>query len=91
MSDKKVSVDSDNFQSILIGALRYSIGRQTYMPHTVMGYIRPLIPYLSDKTLYVMIRDIEEAKSWGNPVIDAPEWSRFLANLKTEYQNRKTD
>ena len=52
----KVSIDNDNFQIILTCAVRYSLGRRTYMPHLVMDYIAPLVPMLSDKTLAVIER-----------------------------------
>lgn len=57
---KSVSINED-FGTILICAVRYSLGRQTYMPGLVQGYIRPILPSLDKKTLSVMQRDIEEA------------------------------
>lgn len=42
---KSVPINED-FGTILICAVRYSLGRQTYMPGLVQGYIRPLLPCL---------------------------------------------
>ena len=84
-------VSSVDFSSMLICALRYSLGRMTYMPHTVTSFIRPLLPYLDNKTLYVMIRDIESSHSYGDETIDKPMWLKFLADCKTEYNSRKEE
>lgn len=47
-------------EDILVFAMRYSIGRRTYAPSTVCGFITPLLPILSDRVISVMRRDILE-------------------------------
>ena len=84
----------DEFECVLTAAMRYSLGRQTYMPAVVVGYITPLIPKLSDKFLYVAMRDIDELKgrrekALGNPTIDKPVWDEFYKKIKIEYERRK--
>ena len=54
---KLVEINED-FCTILICAIRYCLGRQTYMPSLVTDFIRPLLPHLDDKTLRVMRADI---------------------------------
>lgn len=39
-------MDTD-FENILRCAVRYSLGRQTYIPYFVIGYIRPLLKEIS--------------------------------------------
>ena len=56
---------TDEFECILTAAMRYSLGRQTYMPSVVVDYITPLISELSDKFLYVAMRDIDEQRERG--------------------------
>ena len=41
-----VEIDK-NFETILLCAVRYAIGRQTYMPSMVIDYITPLLSHLS--------------------------------------------
>lgn len=79
MSQPALNCDSEDFGAVLNCAIRYSLGRQTYMPHLVMDFIRPLLPHLSIRTLSVMIRDIESAGSLGDTSIDEPAWREFLA------------
>ena len=87
---------TDEFECVLTAAMRYSLGRQTYMPSVVVGYITPLIPKLSDKFLYVAMRDIDERrgrgeKALGNPAIDKPVWDDFFKKIKIEYERRKNN
>ena len=83
-----VPIDND-FGVILNCAVRYSLGRQTYMPHLVINYIAPIIPHLDSNTLYVMINDIESANSYGDETIDKPVWMWFLQQLQLEQHSRK--
>ena len=59
----KIPDQNNTFGAVLICAVRYCIGRQTYMPELVINFIRPLLPKLDSKTLTVMERDIIEADS----------------------------
>ena len=68
---------NEDFETMIICAERYACGRRTYMPSIVVGYIKPLIPMLSDKTLAVIYNDISDAVArddLGDPEIDAPLW-----------------
>lgn len=90
---KKPIVDptDDDFGAVLNCAIRYSLGRQTYMPHLVMDFARPLLPQLSDRTLWCMARDIREAETYGSPVIDEPKWKAFLEEVENEIDRRKAE
>lgn len=85
---------TEEFECVLTAAIRYSLGRQTYMPSVVVGYIMPLLSDLSDKFLYVTMRDIDEQrgrgeKALGSPTVDKPVWVNFYKNIKIEYERRK--
>lgn len=83
--------DSEDFGAVLNCAVRYCLGRQTYMPKLVMDFIRPLLPSLSNITLYVMIKDVETANNLGDKNIDEPEWGKFLIECKNELDSRKNE
>lgn len=85
-----VEIDED-FCTILICAIRYSIGRQTYMPSLVTDFTGPLLPHLDDKTLSVIEKDIRNAESYGNETIDKPIWVRFLSDVEEEICRRKEE
>lgn len=82
----------DDFGAILNCAVRYALGRQTYIPHLVMDFIRPLLPYVLDKTLWCLERDIRDAAvygcGYGDPDIDEPAWKRFLGEVQKEIERR---
>ena len=84
----KIPDQNNNFGAVLICAVRYCIGRQTYMPELVINFIRPLLPKLDSKTLTVMERDIIEADSLGDEQIDQPMWLHFLNDIRAEKQRR---
>ena len=87
----KIHDQNNNFGAVLICAVRYCIGRQTYMPELVINFTRPLLSKLDDTTLYVMARDIAEADDLGDAEIDAPMWTEFLAEIEQERKRRKND
>lgn len=87
---KQIEVSDADFGLMLNCAIRYSLGRQTYMPHIVTGFITPLLPYIDDNSLYVMIDDIASSHSYGDEQIDKPAWMNFLAKCKEEKQRRET-
>ena len=89
----RIEPEDKDFQAILICAVRYSIGRRTYMPELVTRYIKPLLSCLSDNTLAVMRRDVEEPGtsmigSYGDEC-DRETWMRFLGKIKEEQERRK--
>ena len=52
----------DDFGAVMNCAVRYCIGRESYMPRLVIDFIRKHPEMLNAKTIGVMIRDIEKAK-----------------------------
>lgn len=93
---KKPVIDlaDDDFGCILNCAVRYAIGRQTYMPGLVIDFITPLLPYLSNKTVYVFDQDVTERKyfgTYGDERIDEPYWMRFLNAVREEEEKRGMD
>jgi len=65
MKSKHVKVESDEFGLVLNCAVRYCLGRRTYMPSNVIRFITPLIPRLTTRTLYVFKNDIDKQEGCG--------------------------
>lgn len=82
-----VGID-DGFEIVIMSAVRYAIGRQTYVPLSVIQFISPILGKLSGKTLAVLEKDITEANSYGDEKIDKPEWMNFLNNIRKERDRR---
>lgn len=87
-----VEIDK-NFETILLCAVRYAIGRKSYMPSLVIDYITPLLPYLSDNTLRLIANEITEHDTYegglGDEKIDKPYWEQFLQKIRAEREKRK--
>lgn len=81
-----------NFETILLCAVRYAIGRKSYMPSMVIDYITPLLPHLSDNILRLIADEIIEYRSYkgglGDEKIDRPYWEQFLRKIKVEMEKR---
>ena len=76
------------FESILICAVRYAIGRKTYIPSMVIDYITPLLPYLSEDVLKLLANEITKYEAYegalGDEMIDRPYWEQFLGKIRPE-------
>ena len=90
---KKPIIDptDDDFGAMLNWAVRYCLGRMTYAPSMTIQFITPLIPYLSDKTLWCFDRDIEERQKMGLSFgmdFDERDWMIFWEKVKAEIKRR---
>lgn len=103
--EPSVPID-ENFESMMISALRYALGRKSYIVSMTLDYLTLLLPSLSTKILAVMERDIEEqrgyeirialARSHANafpPGEESPtkEYDLILSTLKKELERRKKE
>ena len=93
MPNKKPMID-EHLNAVLICAVRYCIGRQSYMPGLVQEWIMRHEDLLTQQTMEIMIRDIDEADrihhydkfdidGLGDTKIDRPGWEKFREWLKT--------
>ena len=78
----------DDFGCIVNSALRYAIGRHTYMPSVVRNFIRKYMNVLYSRTLVVAIRDIDEELRLGD-LDEANEWSLLRSELQTRLDEMK--
>lgn len=81
----------EDFGVIVNAALRYAIGRHSYLPSTVVDFIRKYIPVLDDRTLHVICTDIEKelrsAESVDNPEI----WKDLMDECRAELEQRQKE
>lgn len=87
----KVLID-DDFELMLTCALRYAVGRKTYITWACSNYILPLVPKLSNKCLGNINRDFErydkDDGDWGM-VCDKAEWFKLWNAVKDELKKRE--
>lgn len=77
----------DDFGAIIVCAIRYCLGRRTYMPNLVRNYVRPLLPFLDENTVGCMERDIRECEDYGMNY-DCKMWTSFLADIRQAMEER---
>ena len=71
----------EDISAMLIGAERYALGRRTYIVQWSCEFISNNLHLLTEKDKGVMIRDIEEAYSYGDEC-DERCWKQLLKQLK---------
>ena len=86
--------DAD-FRLILLSAMRYAMGRNTYMPAVVSGYIKRHFRFLDDKFLASAADDIRQhledyAEHEPNPNLWQGLFDALKDALKTEQRARAT-
>lgn len=89
-----IDTEDDEFTCLIMAAVRYCMGRRTYMPSYVTRYIKPLLSEVSCKLLFLLERDIKEQgkygdDAYGDPNIDKPIWMGLYENVVKEISNRK--
>lgn len=83
---KTVEMD-ENFQEILVSAVRYALGRMTYIVGLTVDYIMPMIRNLDLKYINIMIDDIDRQREYGMDM-DKDEWMKLLGRLRAERERR---
>lgn len=83
-----INLDDDNLGAVLNCAVRYCIGRQTYMSKLVIDFVTPLLPYVSRRTLWCFEKDLADATYYGDENIDKPMWLKFKAIVEYEIRKR---
>lgn len=90
-------ISREDFGSLCICAIRYCLGRKTYMPSIVQRVVTTNISYLSDMDLHVIYDDI---KKHSGPLheMDAygtyehyKDWQNFLRIVTQEIKNRDNE
>ena len=80
-----------DFETILLCAVRYAIGRRTYIPSLVIDYITPLLSHLSYNTLGLIAAEIIDHSydgGLGDDMIDRPYWLNFKKKILAEMERR---
>lgn len=85
----------DDFGVICLCAMRYALGRETYMPTLVQDFIKRHIEDIPRGNLKTMWDDLRYSENtphaFGNELIDKPGWIAFMCYLAKELDRRETD
>lgn len=92
--DKTVTLNTDDFATLCICAIRYCHGRQTYMPGLVRSIVKPYISLFDNNDIKVMIGDCDFQRRfdlYGDDRIDKPGWINWEQFLVEEMARRSRD
>ena len=81
--DIHINGNIEDLSAMLVCAERYALGRRTYIVEWTCSFIKNNLHLITNKDRKVMIRDIEEAYSYGDEM-DKKEWMSLLNKLKEE-------
>ena len=89
----KITKDDDFGGAVLNCAVRYALGRRTYMPGLVMDEIRPMLKDCSERTLWCFDRDITEWLRDGAHAQDdyLMDWTAFRNEVRKVIEERKKE
>ena len=87
---KKETWKDEDLGLICICAVRYSLGRMTYMPYVVCSFIKRNVDKLNKNSIYVIKRDIEDAQNGHHlgMACDEREWLELKAFLEEKENER---
>ena len=81
----KINGDKSDLSAMLVGSVRYVLGRRTYIVHWTCEFIANNMHLLLEKDKAVIIRDIEKQAMYGyGDECDKNDWMRLLEKLKGE-------
>lgn len=79
----EINGEKEDLSAMLVSAERYALGRRTYIVYWTYEFISKNLHLLTEKDKKVMIRDIENAVSYGDDC-DKKCWMNLLDNLEKE-------
>ncbi len=81
----KINGKKEDLSAMLVGSVRYALGRRTYIVDWTCEFIRNNTHLLLEKDKKVIIRDIEQQKEYGyGDKCDEDCWLALLKYLKDE-------
>ena len=89
--DMLAPISDSDFRLILLSAMRYAMGRKTYMPSVIADYIKRHLQLLDDKFLVLAADDIRQyLEDYAEHEPSLNLWRDLLDALETEQRDRAT-
>lgn len=75
--------------SLIVSAVRYALGRESYISHTVPAEVRLILPQVSDGILNTLRNDVSDwlVRHQGNWT--ARDWEKLYEAVVREQEKRK--
>lgn len=82
-----IEIDQVEAYLLLVSAVRYALGRQTYIVRSTCESVRKLAKHLDICQLEVILRDVSECRDYGSAA-DQRKWLSLAEFLRTEIAAR---
>lgn len=89
-----MNMSEDDLGILFICAVRYCLGRKTYMPSMIQGIVLGNIKQVSKQDLIIIRNDVQDAARdnyLGSEYIDAPGWKLFMDKISEEIESRSAN
>lgn len=83
--------NDEDFGEIVISAVRYSIGRRSYMPRLIHDFLIRNIGTLNNKTLAIIISDIDREYKLHSKLDYSETWLSLKKVIQEEISSRKNE
>lgn len=83
---------NEKFSEMMVSAVRYALGRRTYVVSDTCGYIKHVLPLLTENdigTIYRDIADAEREKRLGDEC-DVCDWLMLKKNIE-DFMRKKEE
>ena len=81
----------NDFGCVIVSAVRYVLGRETYMPSVISDFVVKYMKVLDENTIEVIMRDIERFLDTCEQPVQENTWVSLLKKFVQEKQNFTTD
>lgn len=80
----------DDFMLMVCSAVRYALGRRTYIVYSTCQFVKSVLQFLDDKTIAIIKRDILDCQNLGDNC-DRVAWWELFDLLGEELERRGND
>lgn len=88
MPDNNITLTPNDAYLFLVSAVRYALGRRTYIVGWTCEQVRKIAPKLTADQQSVLIRDIAKCDDYGHEC-DKEEWLSLLAWLSEQVASER--
>lgn len=84
-------LEKNDIGMLMVCAIRYCHGRQTYMPTTIQKIVLNHLDSVDDKHLKILLDDCKfqgETNNYGDVSVDKPSWLKYRDEIQKEYDRR---
>lgn len=87
----KVEVKSTDLDSLIVYAVRYALGRQSYAVSEVAIIVDRYKDFLAGRTINTIIKDLQSPDLFGGMDMDERMWNALLDTLTDHMRQRQSE